>query len=74
MVRISIDQKKCAGCGFCVNYAPDLFKFDTKQFKAKLKQKNKFTEVLLINLSPKQTKEIKDVIKGCPAQAIKLSK
>lgn len=74
MVRLSIDQKKCAGCDLCGSYAPNLFKLDLKHFKAKLKQKGKLVDVLSIDLTSKQLKEIKEIIRSCPSQAIKLSK
>ena len=74
MVKISIDQEKCAGCGFCVNGNPNLFKIDIKNIKVKLKQKGKLVDLLSIDLSPKKMKEIKEIIKGCPTQAIKIIK
>lgn len=74
MVKISIDQEKCVGCGLCESCSPDLFKLDTRQFKAKLKQKENLVEALLLDLSTEQLEEITQVIRGCPIQAIKLSK
>lgn len=70
MIKMTINQEKCAGCGLCVNDNSHLFKIDTKNFKAKLKQKNKLTAALLIDLPLKQLKEIEKIIKNCPAQAI----
>jgi len=74
MIRISIDQKRCVGCGFCMNSTLNLFKIDTKTFKARLKQKNKLVNSLSINILPKQQTEIKKAIKNCPAQAITIIK
>ncbi len=74
MSHLSIDQKKCAGCGYCSTCIPNLFKFDIKKFKAKIKQKGKLLTSSSINISANQQKKIIEVVKGCPAQAIKLSK
>ncbi|NLG15917.1 MAG: ferredoxin [Fibrobacter sp.] len=29
-MRISINQECCTGCGVCVSYCPDAFRFDRK--------------------------------------------
>ncbi len=71
MVCLSIDQKKCAGCGLCVSYAPSMFEIEAKSFMAKLKQGNKLVDVLSLDSS---IKHLKEIIRNCPAQAIKLSK
>jgi len=74
MIQVMIDQKKCVGCGFCMNCDSDLFEIDVKSFKAKLKQKNKLVDLSSIDISPKQLEKIKEIIKNCPAQAIKITK
>jgi ferredoxin len=74
MAKLSINQKKCAGCGLCTNYDPRLFKIDTKTFKAKIKDKLKLVESATIKTQAKKLEKIKEIIRGCPAQAIKISK
>ena len=73
MANVLIDQKECIGCKLCVSCSPDLFEFDDKRFKAKLKQKGKATEILSADLSSEQLTKIKEAIEICPTQAIKLA-
>jgi len=74
MIRLFIDQTKCAGCGICAGCNPDLFEIDTKRAKAGLKQQKKLVNTLAIDISTRKLKEIKEIAHNCPAQAIKLSK
>lgn len=74
MGKLSINQKKCVGCGLCMNYNPSLFKIDTKTFKAKIKDKQKLVESTTINVSVEKLEKIKEIARCCPAQAIKISK
>lgn len=74
MIKLSINQNKCAGCGYCMDCDPNIFEIDKKKSKAGLRQKDKLVKLLSVNLSPKKLKDIKETIKGCPAQAIAIIK
>lgn len=64
MERISIDQDKCMGCGFCVSQEPTIFSFN-EEFKAKATLPSK-------KLSVEQRKKIMEVASLCPNNAIVL--
>jgi ferredoxin len=72
MAKISINQKECIGCSFCEGCVPELFKFDEKDFKGKLKENGNLTETISVELSDEQLKWVKEATEGCPVQAIKL--
>ena len=74
MNKLSINQKKCAGCGLCVNYNSGIFKIDTKTSKAKIKDRLKLVDSASINISAKELSKIKEIIMCCPTQSIKISK
>jgi ferredoxin len=74
MICVSTNSNKCIGCYHCVHEMPMIFVVDKKRSKARLKQKGKLVDLLPMDLSPKQLKEIKEIIKGCPAQAITITK
>ena len=59
--KISIDEKKCIGCGTCVTLCPKIFKI-----------KNKKAEVIKKNVE--NLDEVLDAESSCPIQAIKISK
>ena len=73
MAKISINQKECIGCSFCMNCFPELFKFDEKDFKGKLNENGELVETLSIELTEEQLKKVKEAIEGCPAQAISIT-
>jgi ferredoxin len=58
MKKITVDQKKCIGCGTCIIIAPDVFKFD------------KNGKSMVTNQSPKSPGKVKDAIESCPVEAI----
>jgi ferredoxin len=72
MTKISINQKECIGCSFCESCAPELFKFDEKDFKGKLKENGNLTDTISVELSNEQLKQVKEAAEGCPVQAIEL--
>ncbi|MBN2094140.1 MAG: ferredoxin [Candidatus Zambryskibacteria bacterium] len=62
MKKISIDQEKCIGCGFCENCNPNLFKINQDSFKAEI----------VGDLSLEDIEEVKKIIDNCPVKAIKI--
>jgi len=70
MAKISINQKECIGCSFCMSCFPYLFKYDEQAFKGKLKENGNLVDTISVELSPEQLKQVKEAIEGCPAQAI----
>lgn len=73
MANLSINQKKCMGCGLCASCIPDLFKIDENDLKAKLNKKGN-PKTMSVELSKEQSKQLKEIIENCPNRAIKLSK
>jgi|WetSurMetagenome_2_1015567.scaffolds.fasta_scaffold940605_2 ferredoxin len=73
MFKISINQKECIGCSFCMNCLPELFKFDEKDFKGKLKKDGELVDIITVKLSAEQLKKVKEAVEGCPAQAISIT-
>jgi len=73
MTKISINQKECIGCSFCMNCVPELFKYDEENFKGKLKTEGNLVEEVSVELSPEQLQKVKEAIEGCPAQAISIT-
>ncbi|MEK7116783.1 MAG: ferredoxin [Patescibacteria group bacterium] len=73
MAKITINQNECIGCSFCMNCAPELFKYDEKDFKGKLNENGELVETLLIELTDEQLKKVKEAAEGCPAQAINIT-
>jgi ferredoxin len=72
MAKISINQKECIGCSFCMNCAPNLFKYDEKDFKGKLKENGELVDAISVELTDEQLKNVKEAAEGCPAQAINI--
>lgn len=72
MTKIYINQKECIGCNFCMSCTPELFEFDEKNFKGKLKENGNLTDVVSVELSAEQSKQAKEAAEGCPAQAISI--
>lgn len=62
MTKITIDQKKCIGCGACASVCSEVFELKEKNGEMKAFAKQKETNSLC-------AKEAADV---CPVQAIKL--
>ena len=60
-MKLTLDQKKCIGCGSCTAVCPKYFKMGTKG-KA---------EVIKSSID-KETPELKDAIDSCPVQCISL--
>ena len=58
-MKISVDKKKCIGCGTCVVIAPKTFKL-TDDGKAEV-----------INPPGDSQNSIKEAVDSCPVQAIK---
>lgn len=73
MTKISINQKECLGCSFCESCAPELFKFDERDFKGKINENGNLTDAISIELPDEQLKRVKEAAEGCPVQAIELS-
>ena len=63
MVKVTVDQEKCIGCGACVAVAPDLFEMDMQTMKSKVKRQPGADEVELA----------KQAETACPTQAIVVS-
>ncbi len=60
--RITVDRKKCIGCGACAAQCPDNFELETgEEYKAKVKH----AEVTELGCN-------KDAESICPVQAIKI--
>jgi len=72
MPKITIDQKECIGCSFCMNCFPELFKYDEENFKGKLKSNGNLAEEVSVELTAEQLAKVKEACQGCPAQAIKI--
>lgn len=72
-VKISINQNECIGCSFCISCLPKIFKYDEENFKGKLKEKEKLTETITVELTEEELKQVKEAVKGCPAQAISIT-
>ena len=72
MTKISINQKECIGCNFCMSCLPEIFEFDEKNFKGKLKENGNLVDTVSVELLPEQLKRVKEAIEGCPAQAISI--
>lgn len=63
MVKLSVDQNICIGCGSCTSIAQNLFEMD-KEFKAKVKKEEDLTE--------EEEKQAKEAIEICPVKCIKI--
>jgi ferredoxin len=72
MNKISINQKECIGCSFCVGATPEFFKYDEKDFKAKLGNEGNLSDELSFELSAEQRKQVKETADNCPVRAIKI--
>ncbi|MEK7669396.1 MAG: ferredoxin [Patescibacteria group bacterium] len=70
MPKITINQKECIGCSFCMNCFPELFKYDEENFKGKLKSDGNLVEAVSVELTAEQLTKAKEASVGCPAQAI----
>ena len=60
-MKISLDQKKCIGCGSCAAACPEYFKMNSNG-KSELVKKN----------TDKTSQDLKDAVEVCPVQCIKL--
>lgn len=58
-MKVTLDQKKCIGCGMCISLCPDCFEFEN----SKAKVKDEYT------CKDDCCKEAAD---SCPAKAIKI--
>ncbi|MBM3228459.1 ferredoxin [Candidatus Pacearchaeota archaeon] len=59
--NLTVDKKKCIGCGACVAICPKVFKLNKGKAEATVKKIKNVGEVL-------------EAETACPAQAIKISK
>jgi len=74
MNKISINQEECIGCGLCADYAPDLFKLDGKDFKAKLSgASGDLVSEISIELSAEQEEQAKRAAEDCPVHVIDIT-
>jgi ferredoxin len=73
MVKITINQKDCIGCGLCSSLAPEIFENDEKDFKAKLKSNGSLTETASFELPDEQSRQVKEAVEGCPVQVINIT-
>ena len=73
MTKISINQKQCIGCSFCMICQPEQFKYDEEKFKGKLKENEELTNVITVELINEQLKQAREAVEGCTAQAINLT-
>ena len=63
MVKVTVDQETCIGCGACVAIAPDLFELDMEKMKSKVKKQ------------PENDQEVelaKQAAEACPTGSIKV--
>jgi ferredoxin len=72
MVKISINQKECLGCSFCMSLLPEIFQLDENEFKGKLKKGDDLVAEISLELSSEQIAKVKEAVDGCPVQAIKI--
>ena len=64
MVKVSIDEEKCIGCGACAALAPDIFEIDMEKMKSRVKKQ------------PENDEEVelaKQAAEACPTGAITVS-
>jgi ferredoxin len=75
MVKISVDQKECIGCGFCESAAPEIFHIEDggNGFKAKVKKDGELAESASLELSEEKLKQAKEAAEGCPVQVINIT-
>lgn len=59
--NLTVDKKKCIGCGTCVALCPKVFKLNKEKAEATVKK-------------IKDLKEVLEAETACPVQAIKISK
>ncbi|MFH1601398.1 MAG: ferredoxin [Candidatus Shapirobacteria bacterium] len=57
-MKISINNKKCLGCGSCAAVSPDYFEINFDRGKAAIKKQ------------PKNLSKVKEAIEICPTEAI----
>lgn len=62
-MKLTIDQKKCIGCGSCAAICPEYFRMNSKG-KSELIKKD----------AKEISKELKDAADSCPVQCIKIEK
>ena len=62
-MKVTVDQKKCIGCGSCVATCP-------KHFKMNAKGKSEVIDAKVDKITP----ELKDAVDCCPVQCIKVEK
>ena len=59
-MKVSLDKKKCIGCGACAAICPDVFEMDGEKAKVKSAKTDKTCA--------------KEAVDSCPVSAIKVSK
>ena len=66
MEKVIVDKDICIGCGFCAGTNPEVFDMgdDTAYTK---EDKNIINE-----MSETEQEEVKDILEGCPVNAIKI--
>jgi ferredoxin len=64
IVKITVDENLCIGCGACTVTAPDAFSLDPEKGKSVVKEGAENTD----------NKKIEEAAKNCPVQAIKIEK
>lgn len=74
MIKISIDQKECIGCGYCENICPEVFEVsqDKGEFKAKVKSNSSLEENAELELVGDILQKVKEAEDGCAVRAIKV--
>ncbi len=70
MPKIIHQRKECIGCGACAVNCPDFFELDEKDGLANLKNSKKVGE--RFELETNKTSCVKEAIKVCPVQIIKI--
>ena len=63
MVRVTVDEETCIGCGACVAIAPDIFELDTSTMKSKVKKQPETDE---------EVELVKQAAEACPTGSIKV--
>lgn len=72
MISVSLQRKKCIGCNYCAEIAPDMFRMSKKDGKSVLLNANEKGDFLNIRLPDTQRDAAIKCEEVCPVSIIKV--
>jgi len=74
MYKIIYRRKKCNGCSYCVNYAPEFFLINNTDGKADLYEAVNENDLLVLIVADYDLQKIQQLSKMCAAKAFEIRK